>query len=128
MHKGIRRRFWDNYCPSGVSYIEHLYSLEHVVIEMHHEVGSKGIILVAPIVARLLERSCMFMRSIEEDNGELVWPFFLGRLSGIPVWAHPDAAGWEIQIVDGFGDPPYAIIEIQNYVEKKNPLDRMAVL
>lgn len=127
MNKPILRACWNNNCPSGVSYAEHIMSLPMVMIGLYNRSGSTGHYLVAPAIAALLERTPFFTRSCEDDDGSVSWPFFIGRAGGIPIWVDPYiTAEWEIHIVEDNDGPPIAILEVDNYVEKVNVLDRIA--
>lgn len=121
------RANWDNHCPSGVSYLDHCRSLGMVMHGIYSRVGEPdSFFVVGPEVAALVELQSTYMQRLP-DIGKVEWPFFMGRLGGIPVWVAPNlGAGWEIQLTDDFYSPPYAIIEIDNLVPKKTVLDRMA--
>jgi len=122
------RTNWDNHCPSGVSYFEHCQSLGVVMRRVYSKVGeSDGFFVVGHDVAALVERQSAYMQRPDTDTGKVEWPFFMGRLGGIPVWIAPNlGVGWEIQLTDDFYNPPYAIIEVDNLIPKKTALDRMA--
>ena len=127
MRKGLYRASWDNTCPSGVSYVEHVMSLPIVMLGLYSKSGSSGSYLVAPEAAALLERCPAFTGSIEDDDGRSTWPYFLGRIGGVPIWVDAQiTAAWEIHIVEELDGPPVAILELKNFVEKVNVLDRIA--
>jgi hypothetical protein len=126
MDNRFRKRLWDNECPSGVCYAEHLESLVFVMIDVYGTLNLRRLYVVAPPVAMLLERTNRFTRSIKRDRGLAEWPFFLGRVGGIPVWVDPGTAGWEVEIVEEIGGWPLGIVEIKNLVDEVGVLDRLA--
>ena len=130
MENGIKYHgSWDNACPSGVSYTEHIRGLPIMLVQMFWESGGKGIFAVHPVVASMLSvvDPSTFGGFRYETAQE--WPIEIGTLGGIQMWADISIAGNEILIVDEPGSlHAHARITLTNFVRVPEVLDRLAAL
>jgi hypothetical protein len=120
---------WDNACPSGVSYTEHVQSLPLMLVQMYWQAGGTGIFAVHPMIASMLSvvdpaRFGSFKFHEAEE-----WPVVVGAIGGISVWADVSIGGAEILIVDEPGSlQPHARVTLSNFIDVPEVLDRMARL
>jgi len=126
--EAVHRRVWNNYCPSGVSYTDHIRSLEIVALTLYYAVGATGVFLTHPmLISLLMSRLLSFTLAGSEWCGPGAAPSKMGLLGGIPVWATMDVPENEILIVsDPTSLQPVSQIKLENFVDVKGPLDRLA--
>jgi hypothetical protein len=124
--QAIPQSCWDNACPAGVSYIEHLRSLQIRMVELYFVGGGKGVFVVHPMIAALL--------SVAEPLrfGDYEWSaedphVVAGHIGGIQVWTEPSIRGDEILVVGDHDDlQALGRLQIVNFVDVPEPLDRLA--
>lgn len=127
----IRHACWDNACPMGVSYIDHLRSLQLAMVQLYFFCGGKGVLVAHPMVVSLL--------AVSEPStfGKFKWSpewraddkaqSMAGRVGGIELWSDPAVRGDEVLVVSGPNDfQPLGRLQIVNFVEVPEPLDRLA--
>lgn len=119
---------WDNACPSGVSYTEHLLSLQICMSQLYFQAGGRGVLLVHPMVASFLSIVApQNFVNFEWTGKSATSPS--GRIGGIQVWAEPAVPANEILVVESKDDlQPLGRLCIVNFVEVPEVLDRLARL
>lgn len=128
MENGIQHHgAWDNACPSGISYTEHVLGLPLMMVQLYWSAGGKGVFSVHPVIASMLSvvDPTRFGTFRFEQNQK--WPVELGVVGGIQIWADPSLAGDEILVVDEPGSlQAHARIQLTNFIDVPDVLDRMA--
>jgi len=120
---------WDNACPSGVSYTEHVRSLPLMLVQMYWQAGGTGIFAVHPMMASMLSVVDPIRFGSFKFEQDQEWPIEVGTIGGIAVWADASIAGDEVLIVAEPGDlQPHARVRLTNFISVPEPLDRLAAL
>lgn len=124
--QAIPQSCWDNACPAGVSYIEHLRSLQIRMVELYFVSGGQGVFLAHPMLVSILSVVEPVNFADFEWTGEsLDRP--AGRVGGIPVWAEVSLTGGEVLVVEDKDDlQPLGRLTIVNFINTPEPLDRLA--
>jgi len=117
---------WDAQTPAGVSLMDHYKSISIYLSKLMQEAGGKGVYVVSPEIAAIIDSHFGFTPNELLEAGE--WPAKIGTLCGrIEIWVDAVAVYNQACLYDEIGGHEIGRLQAVNLLDRDwNVLDYLA--